>query len=93
MRLAARRVSTGERVEIVRADQSDTCIRVAFEALVPVVAKLVDDTNNAVATSGAAAVEGVLGERGPVCIRRGEALGVTVEGTGVPVRWVAWAAP
>jgi len=93
MHQVARQESTGEKVELVRADQQDTCVRVAFEAAVPVLAKLVDGANRALATTGSAAVEGVLGEHGPVCIRKGEALSVAVDGPGAPVRWVAWAAP
>jgi hypothetical protein len=93
MHQVARRDSAGEKIEIVHAEQQDTCIRVAFEASVPVVAKLVDGVGNVVAETGAAAVEGLLGEKGPVCIRKGEAVSVMVEGPGAAVRWVAWAAP
>jgi len=93
MRQIARRESAGEKVELVRAEQQDTCIRVAFEAAVPVVAKLVDGAGNALAATGAAAVEGLLGEKGPICIRKGEAASVLVDGPPATVRWVAWAAP
>jgi hypothetical protein len=93
MRQVARRESAGEKVEIVRADQQDTCIRVAFEADVPVVAKLVDGAGHPVAMTGTAALQGLLGEKGPVCIRKGEAASVMVDGPGAAVRWVAWAAP
>ncbi|MGO9838438.1 MAG: hypothetical protein ACLP1X_30015 [Polyangiaceae bacterium] len=93
MRLVARRESAGDKIELVRADEGDTCVRVAFEAAAPIVAKLVDGTDKIIATSGAAAAEGLLGERGPVCIRKGEVLNVTVDGPNSPVRWVAWAAP
>jgi hypothetical protein len=93
MRLIARRESAGEKIELVRADEGDTCVRVAFEAAAPVVAKLVDRGDNIVATSGAAAAEGLLGERGPICLRKGEVLNVMVDGPNAPVRWVAWAAP
>jgi hypothetical protein len=92
MRQVARRESSGEKTEIVRADRGDTCVRVAFEAAVPVIAKLVDEANTVLATTAAAALEGVLGENGPVCIRKGEALSVTVGGA-TTVRWVAWATP
>jgi len=93
MREVARRESFGERVEIVRAEQRDTCVRVAFEAVAPVTARLVDGTGTVLATTSVAGVEGLLGEKGPVCVRKGEALSVLVEGASVPVRWVAWAAP
>jgi hypothetical protein len=93
MHQVARRDSAGEKIELVHAEQQDTCIRVAFAASVPVVAKLVDGVGNVVAETGAATVEGLLGEKGPVCIRKGEAVSVMVDGPGAAVRWVAWAAP
>lgn len=93
MRQVARRESAGEKIELLRADQQDTCIRVAFAAAMPVVAKLVDGAGNAVATTAAAAAEGLLGEKGPICIRKGEAVSVMVAGPGAAIRWVAWAAP
>jgi hypothetical protein len=93
MREVARRDSFGEKIEIVRADQRDTCVRVAFEAATPVAAKLVDGTGTVLAMTSVAGADGLLGEKGPVCVRKGEALSVLVEGPRVAVRWVAWAAP
>jgi len=93
MRVMARLESRGEKTELVRAEQHDTCVRVAFQAAAPVVAKLIDGTNGAVATTGASAVEGVLGEKGPVCIRKGDTLSGMVEGDAGAVRWVAWGTP
>jgi hypothetical protein len=93
MREVARRESFGEKIEIVRAEQRDTCVRVAFEAATPVTAKLVEGTGTVLATTSVAGVEGLLGEKGPVCVRKGGALSVLVEGASVAVRWVAWAAP
>jgi hypothetical protein len=93
MRLAVRRESAGEKIELLRADANDTCVRVAFEAGAPIVARLTDKADKMVATSGPAAAEGLLGENGPVCIRKGEVLNITVDGPSAPVRWVAWAAP
>jgi hypothetical protein len=93
MHEVARRASRGERVELVRAERQDTCVRVAFEASAPVVAKLVDTAGQVLATTSTASTEGVLGETGPVCMRRGDAIGAVAEGSGVSVRWVAWASP
>ena len=42
MRQAAERESGGERTELVRAAGNDTCVRVAFEATAPVLARLLD---------------------------------------------------
>jgi hypothetical protein len=93
MRAAVRRESTGEKIELVRAEQRDTCVRVAFEATVPVVAKLVDGTDRTLAETGTASIDGVLGEKGPICIRKGETLSVLVNGPRTRIRWVAWVAP
>jgi hypothetical protein len=93
MRAAVRRESTGEKIELVRAEQRDTCVRVAFEATVPVAAKLVDGSDRALAETGTASIDGVLGEKGPICIRKGETLSVLVNGPRTPIRWVAWVAP
>lgn len=73
MRVAARKESAGgEGVEIVRAEGRDACVRVAFESTQPVTAELVDGSGRVLATTTAAAMGGVLGERGPVCIRKGD---------------------
>jgi len=73
MRVAARKESArGERVEIVRAEGRDACVRVAFESTQPVAAELVDGSGRVLATSKGAATDGMLGERGPVCIRKGD---------------------
>jgi hypothetical protein len=92
MQPVARRESAGEKIEIVRAGAHDTCIRVAFEAKAPVVARMLDSAGEVLASSASPAVEGVLGELGPICIRRGESLGVDTDGSPTAqVRWVAMA--
>lgn len=108
MREVARMQSAGDKVEIARADARDACVRVAFEATSPVVAKLVDGEGNVLASSDSPATDGVLGEHGPVCVRRGEAVSamagapdgspVAPAGAGAAaavasVRWMAWESP
>jgi hypothetical protein len=93
MREVARKETSGERVDLVRADRRDLCVRVAFESSAPVVAKLVDGTGSVLVASAVASTEGVLGERGPVCVRKGEVVACVAEGGPALVRWVAWAAP
>ncbi|HLK38500.1 MAG TPA: hypothetical protein VKU41_17175 [Polyangiaceae bacterium] len=93
MREIARRESTADKVEIVRAEQRDTCVRVAFEAPAPVVGRLVDGAGAVLAISGDPANQGVLGPLGPVCVRRGDSVSAVADGPGVRVRWVGWGAP
>jgi hypothetical protein len=96
MREVARIESAGERVELARADGRDACVRVAFEANSPVVTKLLDEEGNVLASTDTPAIGGVLGEHGPVCVRRADAVSAVAGGTegGVAsVRWVAWKAP
>ncbi len=89
----ARRSSSGDAVELLRATAGDACVRVAFAAEAPVAAKLVDGKGEALATAGPA-LQGALGERGPVCVRKGELVQAVAEGAGkAHVRWVAWQAP
>jgi hypothetical protein len=82
-----------EPVELVKADARDVCVRVAYEATAPVVAKLVDRGGSVLAAAEAAATEGVLGARGPVCVRRGEIVRGAADGAGARIRWMAWEAP
>ena len=83
----------GEKIEVARAQGKDACVRVAFEATAPVLAKLLDGGGNVLASSAAPTTDGVLGERGPVCVRKGDAVMATAEGAGSSIRWVAWASP
>jgi hypothetical protein len=93
MREVARKETAGERVDLVRAETRDLCVRVAFESTAPVVAKLVDGAGNVLVANATATTEGVLGERGPVCVRKGEVVASVADGGPAHVRWVAWAAP
>jgi hypothetical protein len=93
MREVARMQTGGDKVEIAHADGRDACVRVAFAASSPVVARLMDGEGNVLASTDAPATDGVLGERGPVCVRKGDAVSAAAEGTGASIRWVAWESP
>jgi hypothetical protein len=89
---AVERESTGDRVELVRSASKDTCLRVAFEAAQPVVVRLLESDGTVLAETRSTATTGVLGDRGPVCIRKGVAVSAVAEGAG-HIRWIAWASP
>jgi hypothetical protein len=91
MQVVARKESAGEKLDLVRAEGRDVCVRVAFEATSPVTARLLDGAGNVLAASDALATEGVLGSRGPVCIRKGDVVAASADGGG-QVRWIAWEA-
>ena len=93
MREVARRESGAGAVDLVKAEGRDVCVRVAYEATVPVTTKLVDGAGRVLAASGAATAEGVLAAHGPVCVRRGDVVRGVAEGVGARVRWMAWEAP
>lgn len=86
-------VGGGEPVELVRAEMHDACLRVAFEADAPLVTKLVDGNGQVLAAIAVPSTHGVLAERGPVCIRRGDVVRAVAEGAGAHVRWMAWESP
>jgi len=93
MREIARKASADEAVELLHADSGDACLRVAFAAAAPIVAKLVDQGGEVLASVGPAA-DGALAERGPVCVRKGDVVRAIAEGAGRShVRWLAWQAP
>lgn len=93
MREIARKASAEDGVELLRADAGDACVRVAFAAAGPIVAKLVDQGGEVLSSVGPVA-DGALGERGPVCVRKGDVVRATAEGAGRShVRWVVWQAP
>lgn len=93
MREIARIQSAGNKVEIAHAEGHDACFRVAFAARSEVVAKLVDGQGNVLASSGAPATDGVLGPRGPVCVRKGDVVNAVAEVAGASILWVAWESP
>jgi hypothetical protein len=94
MRRVIERENAGERAELVRATGRDACVRVLFEATVPVLAKLVDGDGRVLAETQAATAQGTLGEQGPVCVRKGDSVSALLEGTAVArVRWIALGSP
>lgn len=93
MRQAAERENGGERAELVRAAGKDTCVRVAFEAAAPVLARLLDAEGTVLYETRSPATTGVLGDRGPVCIRKSDSVSAAAEGNGGRIRWIAWASP
>jgi hypothetical protein len=93
LRQAAERESAGEPTELVRAAVRDACVRVAFESGGPVTARLIDDDGGVLAETKAPALEGALGERGPVCVRKGDAVSAVAEGATARVKWIAWVSP
>jgi hypothetical protein len=93
MREVARKETRGERVDLVHAEGHDACVRVAYEASAPVLARLVDGAGNVLVAASAAANDGVLGERGPVCVRKGDTVACLADGGPARIRWVAWEAP
>jgi hypothetical protein len=93
MREASRKVSDGGIVELAKAEGRDACVRVAFEAIAPVTAKVVDGAGRVLAVASSPSASGVLGERGPVCIRRGDVVKGLVDGPPSRVRWMTWEAP
>jgi hypothetical protein len=90
MHVVATHEGTNEPFEVLRAVDSDLCVRVAFEASEPVTATLADTAGATLASRGDAGA-GLLAADGPVCIRRGGAVRATATGSpAVHVRWVAW---
>ena len=81
------------RRDVVRAPDHDVCARVAFAASGPVHAWLENAAGLSLADI-ARAESGILGPRGPVCIRRGDSIVVRTESPALTrVRIVGWAAP
>jgi hypothetical protein len=93
MREVTRKEGGADAVDLVKADARDTCVRAAYEASAPVTARLVDQAGHVLAGANAASTDGVLGEHGPVCVRKGDVVRGIAEGAGGRVRWVAWEAP
>ncbi|MDP9035193.1 MAG: hypothetical protein M3O50_10320 [Myxococcota bacterium] len=80
-----------DRVLLLHTERRDACLRAAFDASAPITARLVDAAGNVLATTNAPARQGVLGARGPVCVRKGDTVSALVEPAGTQVRWMAWA--
>jgi hypothetical protein len=79
--------------EIVRADAGDTCARVVFVVQPPAHVWLTDAHGDVLADVASTA-DSPLGAKGPVCVRRGDAIALHVD-AAVPWtgRFVAWASP
>jgi endonuclease YncB( thermonuclease family) len=68
-------------------------MRAAFVAEPPVHLSLTDGRGDVLAQVASKA-QGALGERGPVCVRRGDTITLNVGGSPPwAVRFVAWASP
>ena len=81
------------RREILRSKDRDVCVRVAFAAGTAVHAWLEDAAGGPLADGGRAE-SGALGARGPVCVRRGDAVVLRVESDApTSLRVMAWSAP
>jgi hypothetical protein len=93
MRRAAAKESAGERIDLVRAPGKDTCVRVAFEASGPVVARLLGADGTVLYETHLPSTSGVLGDRGPICVRKSDVVSATAEGAAGRIRWIAWASP
>ena len=95
MREAAKMDQSGDRsrADVARAETRDLCARVLFVASAPVTARLENGAGNELAQV-AASRGGTLGERGPVCVRRGDVIRVSFDApVATRVRWVGWASP
>jgi hypothetical protein len=93
MREIGRDEKSGEKsvvAEILRTDK-DACVRLSFAATTELRAVLEDQSGVLAETKSKT---GALGERGPVCIRKGNTIRARFEGDGaIRVRFVAWSSP
>ena len=95
MREVAKGEPSGDlmRADVVRAESRDLCARVAFVATAPLTARLEDAAGTALAQVSATDA-GTLGDRGPVCVRKGDVIRVRFDAPrATRVRWVAWTSP
>jgi hypothetical protein len=102
MRLAAQRRSTDAEIDLLRADSQDECVRVAYDADEPIVARLTNAKGDVLARADAPASFGILPAAGPVCVRKGDAIAAVAlrspdsppdASTRTRVLWATWAAP
>jgi hypothetical protein len=70
----------------------DTCVRVVLGASAAVVGALVSDKGRVLDVTEAGRTT-VLGQRGPVCLRKDQAATIEVQGPASPVRYVVWVSP
>lgn len=94
MRELSRDEKSGEKslsADVLQADK-DACVRVTFAATTELRAVLEDPSGAVLAVTKAKA--GVLGERGPVCVRKGGTLRVRFDGDGaIRLRFITWTSP
>jgi hypothetical protein len=93
MHEASRKSGGNEGIELWRAEQGDACLRVAFASTVPVTARLLLQGGDLLAAASEPATDGALGEKGPVCVRKGDIVKGVAEGSSAHVRWMVWQAP
>jgi hypothetical protein len=78
---------------LARAEAADTCVRVAFVAAPPAHAWLTDARGDVLADAPSTG-DATLAARGPVCVRRGDAVTLHVESSAAwRGRFVGWASP
>ena len=94
MREIGRGEKSGEKslsVDVLQADK-DACVRLTFAASTELRAALEDQSGTVLAETKAKA--GALGERGPVCVRKGGTMRVRFDGEGtMRVRFISWTSP
>ena len=94
MREIVRGEKSGENslsTEVLRAEK-DACVRLAFAASTELRATLEDQSGAVLAETKTKA--GALGERGPVCVRKGAVIRVRFDGEGaIRIRFIAWTSP
>ena len=78
--------------DLVTADK-DTCVRLVWSASTPVLVKLLDSSDHHLVESSSSK-DGTLGERGPICVRKGQTIRVQfTPSAAATVRYAAWASP
>jgi hypothetical protein len=70
----------------------DVCVRVAFAGRAPLRAALQTTSGDAL-VAAEPSTDGLLGPRGPVCVRRGQGVVLVMESAAYPARYVVWVAP
>jgi hypothetical protein len=90
------KLASAARFDAVPKAERDVCARLLFVATAPVRARLEDGAGDVLAELARPAGSGLLGERGPVCTRRGDVIRVAFQpdpAVAARVRWVTWASP
>jgi hypothetical protein len=78
---------------LVRADAADTCVRVALVAS-PAVTAVLKDARGDLLAQGPPTTDAPIAAKGPVCVRKGDAISLVVSAQGAwQARLVAWASP